>query len=81
LSLARHRSAATALDTLTAALLSVTVEPTAASVGQQLSGLMVNISAYLTGVPLTEPDPPIPLSRCDATPRVTRGAISRSLGA
>jgi Flp pilus assembly pilin Flp len=60
-SLAHHRGAATALEyALIAALLSVTVVPQAASVGKQLSGLMNNIGAYLSGVPLTEPDPPFP---------------------
>jgi Flp pilus assembly pilin Flp len=59
--LARHRGAATAIEyALIAALLSVTVGPQAASVGKQLSGLMHNIGAYLEGVPLTEPDPPLP---------------------
>ena len=60
-SLARHRGAATAIEyALIAALLSVTVGPTAASVGRQLGGLMVNIGAYLEGVPLTDPGPPLP---------------------
>ena len=60
-SLARHRGATTAIEyALIAALLSVTVGPTAASFGRQLSGLMVNIGAYLSGVPLTEPGPPVP---------------------
>ena len=60
-SLIRHRGAATAIEyALIAALLSVTVVPQAASFRRQLSGLMVNIGAYLSGVPLTEPDPPLP---------------------
>ena len=60
-SLVRHRGATTAIEyALIVALLSVTVVPQAASVGKQLSGLMHNIGAYLSGVPLTEPDPPFP---------------------
>jgi Flp pilus assembly pilin Flp len=60
-SLIRHRGATTAIEyALIAALLSVTVVPQAASVGKQLSGLMHNNGAYLEGVPLTEPDPPLP---------------------
>jgi len=60
-SLSRHRGATTAIEyALIAALLSVTVVPQAASVGKQLSGIMNNIGAYLSGVPQTEPDPPFP---------------------
>ena len=60
-SLARHRGATTAIEyALIVAFLSVTVLPQAASVGKQLSGFMSNIGAYLSGVPLTKPDPPVP---------------------
>ena len=59
--LVRHRGATTAIEyALIVALLSVAVVPQATSFGRQLSGLTANIGAYLTGVPLTEPDPPLP---------------------
>lgn len=57
-SLARQRGGATALEyALIAALIAAPILPTTASVGKQLSSLMVSISAYLSGVPQTEPDP------------------------
>ena len=60
-SLARHRGGATAVEyALIAALIAVPVVPAATSVGRELSGLMVNIGAYLADVPTTEPDPPYP---------------------
>ncbi len=60
-SLVRHRGAATALEyALIAALIGVPVALTTISVGRELSGLMINVSADLANVPRTEPDPPYP---------------------
>ena len=56
---AHHRGGVTGIEyALIAALIAVTIVPTAASVGKQLAGLMHNVGATLAGVPLVEPDPP-----------------------
>jgi Flp pilus assembly pilin Flp len=57
--LARHRLGVTGIEyALIAALVAVTVVPTAASLGKQLAGLMHNVGASMAGIPLTELDPP-----------------------
>jgi Flp pilus assembly pilin Flp len=42
------------------ALISVAIASTADSIGRELNGVFHTINAALSGVPLTEPDPPFP---------------------
>ncbi len=58
---AHHCSTATALEyALIAALIAVPIMAATTSVGRELAGLLHNFGAYLAGVPLVEPDPPLP---------------------
>ena len=58
-SLALYHGGATAIEyALIAALVAVTVVPTAATVGKELAGFMHNVGASLAGVPQTEVYPP-----------------------
>jgi Flp pilus assembly pilin Flp len=57
----RRRNTGASLEYfLIMALISVAIASTADSIGRELNGVFHTINAALAGVPLTEPDPPLP---------------------